>query len=104
MRVLLSIAKCHVRYAESSMPMLQCMNSPGTTSTAMRNCSGAHREKEAVYTVMSRMAQPVSGPHMQEAMGYNYVHVLWHVILPAYWLGLRLHATLKKVKRQAARH
>ena len=50
------------------------------------------------------MAWPVPDLHMQEALGYNYVHVLWHVILPAYWLGLRLHATIKEIKRKAARH
>lgn len=44
----LYIAKRHVSYAYSSMQVLQCTSSPGTTLTAMRNCSGAHLQKEAV--------------------------------------------------------
>lgn len=41
---------------------------------------------------------------MQEALGYYNVHVRRHVLLPAYWLGLRFHAAPKAVQREAARH
>ena len=53
---------------------------------------------------MRSMARPVPPSHVQKTLGYNYVHVLWHVILPAHRLGLRLHATFKEVKRKAVRH
>ena len=55
-------------------------------------------------TIPSNVTRPVSVSHMQEALGYNYVHVLWHVILPADWFNSRLHASFKEVKRTAARH
>lgn len=50
------------------------------------------------------MARTPRGSHMQEALGYYYLYVLWHVLLPANWLDLRLHATLKEVQQAAARH
>lgn len=34
-------------------------------------------------------------------MGYDDVHVFRHVVLPAYRLGVRLHAKPKAVERKA---